>query len=72
MYTRNDMYFKHILDSFSMQRKFCFKPIPDIIYTSNKLSKNIFVFLATIINTLKKKQQNLSIKTPLQVNKKGK
>ena len=64
-YARYGMYFKAILDSSSIQRKFCFKPIPDMTYTSNKLSKIYLSFLATIINTLEKRQQNLSIKTPL-------
>ena len=40
--------------------------------TPNKISKNIFIFLATIRNTLKKNPKNSSLKTPPQVNKKGK
>ena len=40
--------------------------------TPNKISKNIFIFLAAIRNTLKKKPINSSLKTPPQVNKKGK
>ena len=64
MCTKYDIYFKAILDSSSIQTQFCFKPIPDISYSSNKISKKyIYLFLATIINTLKKKtQQNLSLK----------
>ena len=63
---------KAVPDSCSIQRQFCFKPIPDITFTSNKISKNSFDFLATIINSLKKNPQNLSIKTPPKVTKKGK
>ena len=37
MYTTYDMYFKTILDTSSIQRKFCFKPTPDITYTWNKV-----------------------------------
>ena len=40
--------------------------------TPNKILKNIFILLATIINTLKKNPQILTLKTPLNVNKKGK
>ena len=79
MYTRYDLYFKAILDNSWIQRKYCFKPISDISYSSNKISENIliffyiYIFLATIINTLKKKtQQNFKSKMPPQVNKKGK
>ena len=66
------MHFKAILDTSSIQRKFCFKPTPDITYTWNKLSKNIFIFFGHYYKYFEKKQQNLSIKTPPQVNKKGK
>ena len=64
------MYFKAILDTSSIQRKFCFKPTPDITYTSNIISKNIFIFFGQYYKYFKK-NQNLSIKTPLLVNKKG-
>ena len=50
-YTRYALYFKAILDSSSIQIKFCFKPTIDITYTWNKLSKISLSFLATIINT---------------------
>ena len=33
MYTRYDMYFKAILDTSSIQRKYGFRPAPDITYT---------------------------------------
>ena len=74
MWTKYDIYFKAILDSSSIQRKFCFKPIPDISYSSNKISKKyIYLFLATIINTFEKKNRTkFKSKTPPQVNKKGK
>ena len=71
----DDIYFKTILDSSSIQRQFCFKPIPDISYFSNKISKKNYLFWVTIINTLKKKKQNkiyFNSKAPPQVNKKGK
>ena len=56
----DDIYFKTILDSSSIQRQFCFKRIPDISYFSNEISKKNYLFSVTIINTLKKKtQQNL-------------
>ena len=55
MCTKYDIYFKVILESSSIQRQFCFKPILDKSYSSNKISKkNIYLFWATIINTLKK------------------
>ena len=52
MCTKYNIYFKVILESSSIQRQFCFKPIPDKSYSSNKISKkNIYLFWATIINT---------------------
>ena len=41
--TKYTIYFKTILNSSSIQTKFCFKPIPHITYTSSKLSKNISI-----------------------------
>ena len=73
MCTKYDIYFKAILDSSSIQKQFNFKPIQDISYSSNKISKKyIYLFLATIINTLKKTKKQFKSKTPPQVNKKGK
>ena len=58
MCTKYDIYFE--LDSSLIQRQFCFKPIPDISYSSNKISKKyIYLFLATIINSLKKKHNKI-------------
>ena len=71
MYTGYDMYFKAILDSSSIQRKFCFKPIPDITYTSNKLSKIYLSFLATVINTLKKNTTKFKYKNTTPGEQKG-
>ena len=62
---------QHIPDSSSMQRQFCFKPIPDTTYTSNKLPKNIFIIFDHYYEYFEKSQQQ-STKTPPQVNKKGK
>ena len=38
MCTKYNIYFKAIVDSSSIQRQFCFKPTPDINYSSNKIS----------------------------------
>ena len=59
MHTRYDMYFKAILDSSSIQRKFCFKLIPDMPYISNKLSKNIFIFFGHYYNYFEKKHNKI-------------
>ena len=60
MCTKYDIYFKTILDSSLIQRQFCFKPIPDISYSSNKISKQNFFFLGHNYKYLEKKtQQNL-------------
>ena len=71
--TKYTIYFKTILNSSLIQTKFCFKPIPHITYTSSKVSKNISIFFGYYYKYFgKKHKQNLSIKTPPQVNKKGK
>ena len=60
MCTKYNIYFKAIVDSSSIQRQFCFKSIPDINYSSNKISKKYsYLFLATIIKTLKKKHNKI-------------
>ena len=70
-YTRYDMYFKAILDSSSIQRKSPFNCIPDVTYTSNKISKKYLSLLATIINTLKKSTK-LKFKNTTPGEQKGK
>ena len=63
MCTKYDIYFKAILDNSSIQRQFCFMPIPDISYSSKKISKKYIYFFGHNYKYFEKKtQQNLSLK----------